>query len=222
MGRKMFFDARDTRLSAPQTNVACSSCHIDARDDGHVWNFPDGPRQTPSLAGRSTLTTGPWHWSGEFTSLDDFYNHTIRERMGGSGLSAIATNQMKLWLDTVPGPDNAQKLPQLTEQQAHGAQVFGKAGCGTCHSSENLTNGLNADVGSTVRTGTNPDTGVVLTKGFNVPSLKSVARTAPFMHDGSMKTLEERVFNNPSDSHGSTSSLSEDEKAALVSYLKTL
>jgi cytochrome c peroxidase len=63
---------------------------------------------------------------------------------------------------------------------------------------------------------------VVLTKGFNVPSLKSVARTAPFMHDGSMKTLEERVFNNPSDSHGSTSSLSEDEKTALVAFLKTL
>lgn len=222
MGRKMFFDARDERLSAKLTRVACSSCHLDGRDDGHVWNFPDGPRQTPTLAGRNTMATGPWHWSGEFTSLDDFYNHTIRERMGGSGLTATATNQLKQWLDAVPGPDNALKLPEPTDQHLRGAQAFAKAGCASCHASENLVSAQSANVGTLVTGGKNPDTGIVVTKGFNVPSLRSVARTAPYMHDGSVKTIDERVYNNPNDAHGATSSLTDDEKADLVAWLKTL
>ena len=221
-GRKMFFDARDERLSAKATRVACSSCHLDAREDGHVWNFPDGPRQTPSLAGRNTQATGPWHWSGEFTALDDFYNHTIRERMGGAGLTATATAQMKQWLDTIPAADNALRAEVLTEQQQRGHAAFQKAACNTCHANDLMTNGLSAVVGSTVTSGANPDTGVVVTRGFNVPSLRSVARTAPYMHDGSVRTLDARVYNNPNDMHGNTSTLSEEEKADLVAYLKTL
>lgn len=221
-GRKLFFDARDSRMSSTTTNVACSTCHGEGRDDGHVWSFPDGLRQTPALAGRSTLATGPWHWSGEFTAIDDFYNHTIRERMGGSGLTAAATGQVKGWLDSLPAPDNALRARELSEAQVRGAQVFGKAGCNACHGTEALTNNAMADVGTLVRSGPNPDTGIVTTRGFNVPSLRSLARTAPYMHDGSVKTLEARIFESAGDKHGQTSSLSEDEKGDLLVWLKSL
>lgn len=221
-GRKLFFDARDSRMSSTQTNVACSTCHGEGRDDGHVWSFPDGLRQTPARAGRSTLATGPWHWSGEFTAIDGFYNHTIRERMGGSGLTAAATGQVKGWLDSLPAPDNALRARELTEAQVRGAQVFATAGCNACHGTEALTSNAMADVGTLVRSGPNPDTGIVTTRGFSVPSLRSLARTAPYLHDGSVKTLEARIFESAGDKHGATSSLSEDEKGDLLVWLKSL
>ena len=57
---------------------------------------------------------------------------------------------------------------------------------------------------------------------FNVPSLLGIARTAPYLHDGSQLTLEERVFSNVGDRHGVTSTLSVDERSDLISYLKSL
>ena len=36
-----------------------------------MWNFPDGPRQTPSLQGRLLSKTAPFHWNGEFNDLLD-------------------------------------------------------------------------------------------------------------------------------------------------------
>lgn len=73
----------------------------------------------------------------------------------------------------------------------------------------------------------------VATKGaFKIPSLRNVELTAPYMHNGSMLTLEQVVdfyfrggsFNNPA--HFATvvfpQQISEQEKADLVAFLKTL
>ena len=40
LGSKLFYTARDERLSDgayPSAGIACSGCHPDGRDDGHVW-----------------------------------------------------------------------------------------------------------------------------------------------------------------------------------------
>ena len=54
-------------------------------------------------------------------------------------------------------------------------------------------------------------------------SLNNIALTAPYLHDGSARTLEEiwTVF-NPNDQHGVTNDLSKDELNDLIEYLKTL
>src|ERR1019366_10729370 len=49
-GRMLFYRTDDTRVSGD--GIACSSCHIDGREDGLTWTTPMGPRQTPMLAGR--------------------------------------------------------------------------------------------------------------------------------------------------------------------------
>ena len=75
----------------------------------------------------------------------------------------------------------------------------------------------------TLRTSTvNPDNGAVVSLGFNVPSLLGLGRTAPYLHDGSQLTLEERVFSNVGDRHGVTSTLTVDERSDLIAYLKSL
>jgi YVTN family beta-propeller protein len=223
-GRRLFYDATDARMSSSSTQVACASCHYDGKDDAHVWQFPDGARQTPVLAGRKVLSTGPWHWSGEFATLEKFNVHTITERMGGSGLSPAAADRLNAFVDALPAADNALRTAMNNDVLTKGRAAFAKANCDSCHSGTNFTDNRNVQVG-TLRQGrgtVNPDNGPVVDKGFNVPSLLGVGRSAPYLHDGSQATLEERIFANTGDVHGKTSALSDNEKRELVVYLKSL
>ena len=55
-------------------------------------------------------------------------------------------------------------------------------------------------------------------RGFRVPSLRNLTRTAPYMHDGSLATLPEAVR-----SHANASrALADNEIADLVGFLVTL
>jgi cytochrome c peroxidase len=56
---------------------------------------------------------------------------------------------------------------------------------------------------------------------FNTPSLKSLAQTAPYLHDGSAPTLAFLLETNH-DRMGATSQPSADERDALVAYLESL
>lgn len=221
-GRRLFFNAVDERMSSKLTNVACSTCHLEGREDGHVWQFPDGARQTPSLAGRKLLATAPYHWSGEFSSLGEFNVHTITERMGGSGLDKSTADKLDHFIDSMPLAENAARDGMIGDAELRGKAAFEKAGCDSCHQGEALTNNANADVGTLRRTGVNPDNGLVVQTGFNVPSLLGIGRTAPYLHDGSQGTLDERVFGNTGGRHGFTERLSQQEKNDLTAYLKSL
>ncbi len=222
-GRKLFFNAQDLRMSSSSTNVACSTCHLEGREDGHVWQFPDGARQTPALAGRKLLSTAPYHWSGEFPSLNEFNVHTITERMGGSGLDPQTALKLDTFIDQLPLPENPLRTAMSGgASELRGKAAFEKAACGTCHGGALFTDNTNQDVGTLRRSGINPDNGVVMANGFNVPSLLGIGRSAPYLHDGSQLTLEERVFSNVGDRHGVTSTLSVEERADLIGYLKSL
>ncbi len=216
LGRKLFFDARDTRVSSAQTQVSCASCHVDGHEDGHVWGFPDGDRQTPSLAGRHLLETAPFHWSGEFATIEDFNDHTITLRMGGAGLPKYEAERLDAWVASIALPENPLR-GVVTEQVARGQAAFEKAQCGTCHTGAALTNNSNQHVGTL----NERDTELVTSNGFNVPSLLGLGRSAPYLHDGSALSLDARVAGN-NDRHGVVSGLSAEERADLVVYLKTL
>jgi cytochrome c peroxidase len=92
------------------------------------------------------------------------------------------------------GDENA-----LTAAQKRGWKTFQKAGCVNCHTPPLFSNYEfhNAGVDSHK---SNPDEGrKAVTKkdedmgAFRVPSLRDVAKTGPYFHDGSAKTLEEAV-----------------------------
>jgi len=83
----------------------------------------------------------------------------------------------------------------LTEAQTRGMNLFGEAGCVTCHAPPLFTNNryYNAGVGMDKP---KPDEGrkdVTDRKSdlgkFRVPMLRDIAHTAPYFHDGSVKTL---------------------------------
>jgi len=89
----------------------------------------------------------------------------------------------------------------LTDSQKRGMEVFfsDHARCDSCHEGVNFTNGKYANIGIGMDKPT-PDLGryVVTQKeedkgAFKTPTLREVARTGPYMHDGSLKTLEDVV-----------------------------
>jgi cytochrome c peroxidase len=126
----------------------------------------------------------------------------------------------------------------LSEAAQRGMNLFfGKAKCSACHVGHNFTdNGFhNLGIGWDAATNTMKDVGreeqskLAGDRGsFKTPTLRDIARTAPYMHDGSLKTLEEVVDHydkggnaNPwLDEEIFKLNLSAAEKADLVTFLK--
>ncbi len=222
-GRKLFFSATDARMNDPSMGISCATCHLEGREDGHVWNFPDGPRQTPSLQGRMLSKTAPFHWNGEFTDLLAFMTHTVTNRMGGAGVTPAMEEQVAAFIESMPRADNPHR-DTPADVMARGRQAFDKAECGSCHSGEAFTDQTFANVGTFVQGGQVPDNLSFLPHGgLNTPSLLGLARTAPYLHDGSAQSLKARIMTGKAlDKHGKTSLLSDGEVDDLVSYLKGL
>ncbi|XZE55223.1 cytochrome-c peroxidase [Planctomycetaceae bacterium SH139] len=86
----------------------------------------------------------------------------------------------------------------LTASAKRGMDLFfGKANCATCHSGANFTDEQYHNLGVGMEA-EEPDLGrYVVTKeeamkgAFKTPTLRNIALTAPYMHDGSQQTLEE-------------------------------
>jgi cytochrome c553 len=222
-GRRLFYSASNSRISNPNFGIACASCHPGGRDDGRTWDLPfQGLRNTPTLAGRHLRETKPYHWDGEFDEFSAF-NKVIRERMGGTGALSRDFEDILTFLDSRwnPAPDNPHRTVDggLTAAQARGRIVYeGKAGCGSCHSGAALTD--NKSYSATRFTSRTGDT--LMGGNVNTPSLRGLFATAPFLHDGTVGTLEARVAADRSGQHGTTSALTDGERADLVAYLKTL
>ena len=94
----------------------------------------------------------------------------------------------------------AAKKNTMSPEAIHGRELFfGKANCTACHVGPNLSDekyhnigvGMDAekpDIGRAEISKDEKDTGA-----FKTPTIRNVALTAPYMHDGSQKTLEEVV-----------------------------
>jgi len=124
----------------------------------------------------------------------------------------------------------------MTEEQIHGMEVFKKVNCNICHTGFNFTDDHFQNIGVGMDAA-EPDTGRYgITHddkdwgAFKVPTLRDVEHTAPYMHDGSLGTLEEVI--DYYDKGGIKNKnlhllmkplhLSAADKKALASFLKSL
>jgi len=126
----------------------------------------------------------------------------------------------------------------LSPDARAGLDLFrGRAGCISCHPRPNFSDeafhntgvawqdGVLRDIGRAAVTGDHEDRGA-----FKTPTLREVARTGPYMHDGSIATLDEVIdfydrggnVNPCRDSQLSRLDLSADEKAQLLAFLRSL
>lgn len=115
----------------------------------------------------------------------------------------------------------------LTDTEKAGLNTFLDTGCQTCHSGAYLGGSLFQKLGAVKPWTEDKDLGRFdVTKQdsdkqfFKVPSLRNVEKTAPYFHDGSVKTLEEAVVDMGNYQLGKT--LSSAEVTSIISFLKTL
>jgi cytochrome c peroxidase len=122
----------------------------------------------------------------------------------------------------------------ISEEAKRGFAVFNtKAQCSSCHEGWNFTNEGFQDVGlpsEDVGRGKFLTDIVKMQHAFKTPGLREIARRSPYMHDGSIATLEQVVdhydaggIDRPSRSDlMKPLGLTAQEKTDLVAFLKTL
>ncbi len=146
----------------------------------------------------------------EFLNLNQGYKRAFEKAYPGEGINkqtiakAIASYERTIVSNDSPfdrwikGDKDA-----MTEQQVRGFRLFvdpAKGNCAACHSAPNFTDNGFHNVGLASSAGENADPGryaykpIKILKGaFKTPTLRDVALTAPYFHDGSAKTLMDVV-----------------------------
>lgn len=149
---------------------------------------------------------------------------TIRHALAEFERSLPAPSRFDRWLI---GDEGA-----LEENELAGYRLFKKHGCSGCHQGRNIGGNLfqrfgvmaayfagntpsKADLGRFNVTGRDEDRHV-----FKVPSLRNVARTAPYFHDASAASLEEAV--RLMGRHQLGMELPDNDVTQIVAFLRTL
>lgn len=126
------------------------------------------------------------------------------------------------WDDYLKGKKEA-----LSPAEQKGYETFAKAGCATCHNGPAIGGAMYHKLGLVKAWPELKDFGrFEATKVesdkhfFKVASLRNVAETGPYLHDGSVKTLEDMVKMMAEHQLGKT--LTDEETASIVVFLKSL
>jgi YVTN family beta-propeller protein len=243
-GKQLFYDARDPRL-ARDGYMSCASCHNDGGHDGRTWDlagFGEGLRNTIELKGHAGMRQGLLHWSGNFDEVQDFEKQ-IRDLAGGTGLMAdadynYATRSQALgtkkagvsadldalaaYVGSLAAFDASPHRPAadtLTAAAVAGKAVFAQAQCASCHGGDGFTSsaldGGMRNIGTLRATSGNRLDAAAL-NGIDVPTLRGLWATAPYLHDGRAATLDDAVWAHA----GNT--VAGNDLANLVAYLKQI
>lgn len=237
-GKRLFYDAQDTRL-ARDAYMSCASCHNDGGQDGRTWDltgFGEGLRNTVNLRGRAG-EQGALHWSNNFDEVQDFEGQ-IRNFAGGSGLMSDSdfnsgTRSQPLGdpkaglsadldalaayvksLTTYPSSPLRSSTGALTAAATAGRDVFVAKNCGSCHGGTAFTKSASnnpEDVGTLTADSGNRLGGPLA--GIDVPTLRDVWATAPYLHRGQAATLGDAIR-----AHAGLS-VTDAELADLVAYV---
>lgn len=164
----------------------------------------------------------------------------FREVFEGDISSANLARALASYVRTLRSGDSpadrfvAGDVRALGPEARAGYRIFvGKGNCTACHAGPLLTDerfhntGVSpgGDAGRFIVTGLEADRG-----RFNTPSLRNVEQTAPYMHDGSLSTLEDVIDfydrggnANPNlDPEVRPLGLTAEERAQLEAYLRSL
>lgn len=251
LGKRLFFD---TALSRDRT-VSCATCHQPeyAYADPHPRAIGlggrKGPRRTPTIINRGYGKS--FFWDGRAATLEDQVLGPIQnpDEMGMT-IEAVLERTPNLTRESLSralatyvrtilaGNSRYDRYLQgdksaLTPQQVAGLKLFrGKANCVACHVGQNLTDERFHNTGA----GTAPDVGRhTITHreedraAFKTPTLRQIAVRAPYMHDGSLRTLDEVIdFYDKGEAKPGIDPeirplhLTPDEKTALKAFLQSL
>ena len=227
-GEQTFYTAK----YAFQGQFGCSNCHIDSTFDALQWDLePDGfgrdivdNRLLEDLRG-----TDPFKWNGKNPTLGvECGPRTEMYFWRSQTFDDRTRTDLVTYVLSMPLRPNRYRAAsgELTPTQERGRAIFYRAvdklgqpipeanRCSYCHSGPKGTSQKSFNVGTQKPT---DNSGLL-----DTPQLMNVALTAPYLHDGSARSLEEiwTVY-NPQDRHGRTNDLTKDELNDLIEYLRT-
>jgi cytochrome c peroxidase len=209
-GRRLFFDVRLSRSGS----IACASCHDPARafSDGQplaVGVFGrQGRRNAPALINRGYGRA--FFWDGRAPSLEEQVLKPIQDpnemdlpldlAAARVGMSAETLGRsLASYIRSILSGDSPYDrfiggdTTALTADQRRGLEIFrGRGNCTACHVGPNLSDERFHNTGVAWRDGALHDDGREH-GSFKTPTLREAARSAPYMHDGSLATLEQVV-----------------------------
>lgn len=228
-GEKLFHNAN----IAFRRQFSCSSCHPDGHIDNVVYDIEDdglgmGPIDNRTLRGIADMA--PYKWIGINPNL---------KRQCGPRLAVFITRispftpeqltDLHDYICSIPRPPNRYRAlgADLTEAQRRGKAIFERTHrndgspiprenrCINCHPAPLYTDGKIHDVGTKFAYDKSDK--------FDAPHLLNIYDSAPYLHNGIARTLEEiwTVY-NPHDTHGVTNDMTKDQLNDLIEYLKTL
>jgi len=247
LGRKLFFDKG---LSRDRT-LACAGCHdpdkafSDGRAVARGVGGAQGVRNSPALINRGYGQS--FFWDGraetlEKQALEPILNPkelalTQPELEQRTGLkTAEVTAALASFVRTIRSGDSrfdrytAGETGALSALEKAGLDLFrGKGHCVTCHVGPNFTDEQFHNTGIAWQQERLTDSG--RDRGtFKTPTLRELPLTSPYMHDGSLATLEdvvnyysEGIRANPFlDREIRARHFTAEEKRALVAFLRSL
>lgn len=161
-------------------------------DDG--VNIDNAARAIASFERALITAPAPWDVYQDLKAFEDAWSADLED------LDALKADDPELYAEYMAKKNAADKSP-ISESAVRGGELFfsQKAGCTACHLGANFTDelyhnlgvGMEAekpDLGRFVITNVEKDKGA-----FKTPTVRNVAFTSPYMHDGSQATLEEVV-----------------------------
>ena len=235
LGRHLFYD---TRMSANGTQ-SCATCHIqslaftDGKPRGTGSTGETHPRGSMSLVNVAYTPTFTWidqgiHSLEEQARVPMFGKDPVELGMDPSAEKFLAVvradpKYQRLFGSTEITLENiiralacfersivSSRTPYdryhfdrddkaISAKAKHGEELFFSTGfsCFRCHSGPNFTGKPQED------------------GGFKAPTLRNIAVTAPYMHDGKVATLEEAITHH-------RSGISPGDTADLIEFLRTL
>jgi DNA-binding beta-propeller fold protein YncE len=227
-GERVFTQAAHTF----QRQFSCRSCHPDGHVDGLAYDFDGNGIGDNFLDNRSlqgVAGTEPFKWNGLNPSLEVQCGvRFARVLMRTDPIPPADLKDLTTYLKHLPPPRWERKHNQpLTPAQARGRRLFFATQqpdgtpiprarqCQTCHRPPLYTDRLMSSVGT--QSPDNPH------EMFDTPHLLGIAQTAPYLHDGRARTLEEIwTTYQTNDLHGVSSYWNKHQLNDLVEFLKTL
>lgn len=209
MGEQAFWEG--TRAGA-----SCQSCHLLGATDGEAHNI--GQRiLAPTLDVRGLEGTAPFLRDGSYPALGDLYEVAVEEYRGYRTHAGNRQATLDAFMRTLPLPH--VESPRDIARERRGLDAFFEARCADCHTPPAFTSLSRHAARDLFPDAVLHDESISL----DVPSLRALRTSAPYLFDGRAETLGDVLIeHNASRRHGDASSLSEVERADLIFFLESL
>jgi len=229
-GEKVFTTAAKTF----QGQFSCRSCHPSGHVDGLTYDF-DGDGIGDNMLDNRSLQglagTWPFKWNGKNPSLKvQCGPRFAKVLMRTEPFSENELTDLSAFIESMPPArtvHTSQAGQPLAPAQERGRAIFfatrtpdgvaipRERQCSSCHLPPLYTNRMKSSVGTRAVSDSSDE--------FDTPHLLGIGASAPYLHDGRARSLEELwTVYQTNDLHGVSSYMNKQQLNDLIEFLKTL